>query len=447
MNRERYDRRNALILGAGRSGEAAARLLMARQGLASVVDEQWRADRLSTFGAEGISCLTAEREHLPDGAYDLVVVSPAIPDDHPWVLAARDRGLAVISELELASVYWQGEVIAVTGSKGKSSVIKCLTDTLVLAGRKAVTAGNYGTPLCERVLECPDAGAGVIAVTEVSSFQMELTRTFAPRLAGILNIQADHLDRHKTMETYARMKRKIFQAQVPGTSKAFLPAGMTPEGIPAGVEVERFGTDEGADWRYTKGSVTHGEASIAVTGVFDNPVMGAAAALISAMLSAEGLSPQEIAKGFASYQPLPHRFQTLGQVDGVTFIDDSKATSLSATRAALQMVGGRVRLIAGGRLKEQELGFVKDALSQYALKVYLIGEAQEALAQAWGDALPCERCGTMAVAVQKAFSEAKPGDTILLSPGAASFDQYPGMGARGDDFATQMAALSSQKSL
>lgn len=438
----RYDNRNALILGAGRSGLAAARLIQARGGRASVVDAAWKADAVAAFAHEGFSCLTADRDHLPDGAYDLVVVSPAIPLEHPWIVTARDRGLALISELELGSVYWRGESVAVTGSKGKSSVVKCLADTLIRAGRRAVTAGNYGTPLSARVLECRDGGEGAIAVVEVSSFQMEHTRTFAPRLAAILNLQADHLDRHGTMEAYAALKRRVFQAQRPGC-RAYLPWGLSPLGIPSGVPLERFGPEAWADWRFVPGAVLHGEASIAVTGVFDNPVLGSAAALICAMLTALGLTSAEIAAGLAAFEPLPHRMQRLGEVRGVAFVDDSKATSLTATQAALRVIGRNVRLIAGGRLKEDDLDFLDAELSSSARKAYLIGEAQDALFAAWRDILPCVRCGTLQDAVRAAFGEAGPGDTLLLSPGCASFDQFPGMAARGDAFRALFETLRS----
>lgn len=439
----RYDRRNTLILGAGRSGRAAANLILELRGRASVADEHWTPENLATLGSEGISCLRAQHDHLPDGNYDLVVTSPSIPMTHPWIEIARSRGLAIISELELASVYWRGETIAVTGSKGKSSVVKCLTDTLTRAGRRAVTAGNYGTPLSERLLECPDFGAGTIAVTEVSSFQLEHTRTFSPRIAAILNIQPDHLDRHGSMEVYQALKQKIFQAMTPAQGRAFLPWGLSPLGIPHGVSLLRFGTEPWVDWRYKAGVVTHDDITIPIEGVFHNPVLGNAAALIAGILFELGLTPEQIAAGFAAYEPLPHRFQKLGQLRGITFIDDSKATTLSATQAALKMVGGHVRLIAGGRLKEDDLDFLEEELECFAEKAYLIGEAQEALANAWADILPCERCGTLATAVARAFAEAAPGDTILLSPGAASFDQYACMSARGDDFAAQFNALAA----
>ena len=438
----RYDRRNALILGAGRSGRAAGRLILELQGRVTVADEAWTSEALASFGSEGMSCVRATREHLPDGNYDLVVVSPSIPLTHPWITKARARGLAIISELELGSVYWRGEIIAVTGSKGKSSVIKCLTDTLTLAGRRAVTAGNFGIPLCERLLECPDFGAGTIAVTEVSSFQLEHTRTFSPRLAAILNIQPDHLDRHGTMEAYLAAKRRIFQAVKPQVGRVFLPWGISPLGIPQGVPLLRFGPQPWVDWRFHKGVVTHGSLSIPVEGVFNNPILGDAASLIAGMLTELGLTPEQIAQGFATYQPLPHRFQCLGKLNGVSFIDDSKATSLTATQAALKMVGHDARLIAGGLLKEEDLDFLEEELAIHAVKAYLIGAAQESLEAAWRDILPCEKCGTLETAVRKAFAESLPGDTILLSPGAASFDQYAGMSARGEDFARCFRALA-----
>lgn len=437
----RYDNRNALILGAGRSGQAAARLIQARGGRASVVDAAWRPDVRSMLGHEGFSCLTADRDHLPDGAYDLVVASPSIPLTHPWILTARDRGLALISELELGSVYWRGESVAITGSKGKSSVVKCLTDTLTRAGRRAVTAGNYGTPLSARVLECPDGGADTLAVVEVSSFQMEHTRTFAPRLAAILNLQADHLDRHGSMEAYAALKRRLFQAQRPGC-RAYLPWGLSPLGVPAGVTLERFGPEAWVDWRYTPGAVLHSDAAIPIRGPFDNPVLGSAAALLCAMLTALGLPPEAIADGLAAYEPLPHRMQRLGETRGVAFIDDSKATSLAATQAALRMVGRNVRLIAGGQLKEDDLDFLAPELAAAARKAYLIGEAQAPLFDAWRPHLPCAQCGTLQDAVRAAFAEAEPGDTLLLSPGCASFDQFPGMAARGDAFRALFETLS-----
>ena len=418
---------SALILGAGRSGQAAARLLARLGAQPTLLDEQ-RGD---------------DGSRLPEGHYGLAVVSPAIPMAHPWIGDAKAKGIPLISELEFGARHWRGEAIALTGSKGKSSAVKCLADTLNLAGRPAVTAGNYGIPLCERVLDCPEDGRGIIAVVEVSSFQMEHTATFAPHLAALLNLQADHLDRHTSMEEYAALKYRLFQAQRPGRDMAFLPEGLPATAIPQGVAIQRFGMSAQADWRFEPGRLLGPAGVILLQGYFNNEVLGRAAALVAAMLSALGLSSSDIARGFAAFEPLPHRMQSLGEFQGRAFIDDSKATSLAATEAALRMAPAPVRLIAGGLLKETALDFPVPTLRQRAKGVYLIGKAQDALWQAWRTALPCARCGDMETAVQQAFADSAPGETILLSPGCASFDQYPGMGARGDHFRRCMEALAA----
>ena len=437
----KYCNRNTLVLGAGKSGEAAAKWVMETGGRASVVDEAWGQGRLAELGAQGIRCLRATREWLPDGAFDLVVASPSIAADHPWLAAARGRGLHVISELELGADAWRGDMVAVTGSKGKSSVVKALASTLRLAGREACEAGNYGVPLCARALERADRGAGAVAVVEASSFQLEQTRGFAPRLAAILNIQADHLDRHGSLEAYAAAKGRIFEGQRGPGCRAFLPPGVSAGAVPEGVAVERFGAEAGCAWRYEGGAVAHGGERIAVTGYFANAVLGPAAALVAAMAAGCGLTGEEIAAGFAAFEPLPHRMERVGTRGGVAYVDDSKGTSLAATQAALRIVGRGVRLIAGGRPKERDLAFLLPDLAACAAKVYLIGEAEGAFYEAWRGAVPCVRCGELARAFHAAAEEARPGETVLLSPGCASFDQFPNMAARGEMFKRLFAGL------
>lgn len=430
----RYANRNALILGAGKSGEAAANWVTATGGRAAVVDEAWQGARLAELGAQGIRCLRATRERLPDGAFDLVVTSPSIAAGHPWLETARARGLHVISELELGADAWRGDLIAVTGSKGKSSVVKAVASALRLAGREACEAGNYGTPLCARALERADRGAGATAVVEASSFQLEQTQGFAPRLAAILNIQADHLDRHGSLEAYAAAKGRIFEGQRGPACRAFLPPGLSAEAVPEGVAVERFGPEAACTWRYVDGAVLHGGARIPVTGYFANAVLGPAAALAAALLDGCGLTGEEIAAGFAAFEPLPHRMERVGTRGGVAYVDDSKGTSLAATQAALRIVGRGARLIAGGRLKERDLAFLLPDLAACAVKAYLIGEAEGPLYEAWHGTVPCVRCGELARAFHAAEREARPGETVLLSPGCASFDQFPNMAARGELF-------------
>ncbi len=408
-----------LILGAGRSGIAAAQLARAHGAIPTVIDLYPTDTARTTLEAAGISCLKIEPNAFPEGSFDGVITSPSIPLESHWIRHAQAQGLPILSELDFGARHWQGDAIAVTGSKGKSSVIKCLTDILNQAGRPAVTAGNYGIPLSQRVLEYPHAGKGIIAVTEVSSFQMEHTTFFAPSLAAILNIQADHLDRHHTIETYRALKFKLFQ-NIIDPSCAFITPGITQEATSQPV------------YSCTTGPLPH--VDDIPTGYFANPILAPAAAIICAMLTRLGIPQDIIIHGLRTFEPLPHRMQRIATINGITYIDDSKATTLAATHAALHMLTPPIRLIAGGLLKESDLTFLRPTLQSTVAKAYIIGSETRPFLEAWRDAVPLEDCGTMANAMHAIHRDASPGDTVLLSPGTASFDQYPGMAARGNDF-------------
>ena len=388
---------NALVLGNGRSGRAAAELLR-REGARVVVldgEDKW-----------------------PDGAWDLCVTSPGIPLDHQWQVAARAAGVKVISELQLGASRWKGRALAVTGSKGKSSVVKLIADTLNLAGVPAVPCGNYGTPLCEVVMRQGEgalptgdgAVAGgapspcLIAVVEVSSFQMETTDDFHPDAAAILNLQEDHLDRHGSVEAYHALKRKLLA----GAMKACIP-------------------DETAS-PLLRGSY------------FDNEVLRTNGLIAIALMRVAGLDDAQIAAGFRAFQPLPHRMQRVAEIGGVRYVDDSKATSLAALAAGVEMCGGPVRLIAGGLAKGDNPKTVIPRLRSTVKKVYLIGRCADQFLSAWREAVPCEACGTLDRAVAAARRDAVAGETVLLSPGAASFDQFDSYGVRGDAFASFVCA-------
>ena len=381
---------NALVLGNGRSGRAAAELLRREGHVVVVLDgnDAW-----------------------PDGAWDLCVTSPGIPLDHPWQVAARAQGVKVISELQLGASRWKGHALAVTGSKGKSSVVKLIADTLNLVGVPAVPCGNYGTPLCE-VVNARDVGeaasvSGVWAVVEVSSFQMETTDDFHPDAAALLNLQEDHLDRHGSVEAYHALKRKLLA----GARRAFA-----------------CGSDDLTNLSLMKGSY------------FDNDVLRANGLLAIALLRVAGLDDTQIAAGFRAFEPLPHRMQVVAEMDGVRYVDDSKATSLAALAAGVAMCGGPVRLIAGGLAKGDNPKNVIPRLRSDVKKVYLIGRCADQFSAAWREAVSCEICGTLDRAVAAARRDAVAGETVLLSPGAASFDQFDSYGVRGDAFASFVCA-------
>jgi UDP-N-acetylmuramoylalanine--D-glutamate ligase len=285
------------------------------------------------------------------------------------------------------------------------------------------------------------------AVVEISSFQLEQVETFRPDVAVLLNLQADHLDRHHTMEAYTRTKLRLFARQGHGDI-ALLPAGQAALAatLPGGVSAQTFGAGAG-DWCYTPGRIAgpSGAARIevALTGTwYDNPVLGEAAAALAGALHACGLDPAQIEAGFTAFRPLPHRMQRVGRHRGVVYIDDSKATSLSALGAALRMTREPIRLIAGGRLKETDLESIKELLTKRVKKVYLIGESTRPLLEAWNPVVPCTACGDLDHAVAMAAGEAEPGDAVILSPGCASFDQFEGYRQRGECFTRLVQALS-----
>ncbi len=442
----KYDQVSALVLGAGLSGEAAALLLLARGGRVRVIDEGEEiqlaaaAVRMRQAGA-----VVVFGGGFPQESFDVCVVSPAFAMSHPWVTECRRRGFPMISELELGSRYWLGKILAVTGSKGKSSLVKFCADTLECAGLPASPAGNYGIPLCRLALEKPDLAW---AVTEVSSFQMEHTTTFSPDIAILLNLQADHFDRHADMAEYKALKLNLFSAMRPG-AVALLPSGLGDDGkVPEGIERLRFGADAGCDWAYVNhavmGLLNGHVCKVEMKGSwFDNEILGLAAAAGVAALRYAGLDVLQIENGLSDFQPLPHRVQRIGvSKQGVCYVDDSKATSLAATAAALRMVQKPVRLIAGGLLKEKDLENIKELLTQTTQKVYLIGRCAEQMFQAWAKSVPCEVCGTLERAVLLSVREARAGETVLLSPGTASFDQFTSYRERGERFTAQVRAVA-----
>jgi len=434
-----YDNKNILILGGGISGVAAALLLLSKGSKVTLADcnsNTGLSDALMPVAAAGGKLYLGHAE-LPDEYFDLCVASPVFAPDHDWITACRARGLKIISELELGAAYWENGIIAITGSKGKSSVVKLCADTMNIAGIPASPAGNYGVPLSKLALEKPDL---MWAVTEVSSFQMENTCDMKPDLSILLNLQPDHLNRHGTMALYESLKLKMFSAMSAG-SPALLPENFDDSTLqPENLNVIRFGKKPDSQWCWQngliKGSFKGDEVYININGSwFDNEIFGIAASAASAALVFAGLSAAQIETGFQKFVPLEHRMESfLCSRKGVNFINDSKATTLSAMVAALKMVKTPVMLIAGGLLKENLSENIKELLTHGTKKVYLIGDCCEQMFKAWSGTVLCVECGTLEEAVSVAVREAEPGETVMLSPGTASFDQFKNYCERGERF-------------
>ena len=327
-------------------------------------------------------------------------------------LVIASPGVRVMSELEYGCRELKKlgvKMLAVTGSKGKSSVVKLVSDALNLAGLHATPCGNYGLPVSELANQLSASNfqhsTPAWAVVEVSSFMMETTNlppgTF--EAAAILNLQEDHLDRHGSVEVYHALKRRLI---------GFAKVGFAP-----------------GDARCDTAAVPKG-------CYFDNDVLRVNGAYAVALMRTAGLDDDTIERAFREFEPLPHRFQTVAELDGVRYVDDSKATSIAALVAGVEMSGGNTRLIAGGLPKGDDPKIALPILTERVKKVYLIGQSAELFCSAWKDDVDCEVCETLDRAVETARREAEKGDTVLLSPGTASFDQFQSFGERGDVFAS-----------
>ncbi len=440
---------HALVCGLGSSGEAAA-LLLRSEGTEVVAIDRGDAPalqaRAAALTAAGV-CVQLGAAEIPADAFDVAVISPSIALNSPWALALKQRGIPLLAELELGWSRHRGKTIAVTGSNGKSTCVKWLAESLQAAGLRAAPAGNYGPPVARIVREQPDLDWLVL---EVSTFQLETCQEFRPDIGILLNIFPNHLDRHGDMATYAALKASLFSNMVPDAVCLVPPTLLESVRRRSGGRGRwvTFGLDATCDWYFRDGKIFHHDLGIAdLRGTrFDNEILGQAGAAVVAALTAAGPGPAAAIQAARAFQPLPHRMQPVAEIGGVRFVNDSKATNLTALAAAVTMTSGRVRLIAGGLLKEKDLGTVKDLLAKKVEAVYLIGRAAPDMAEAWSGAVPCRMCGTLAAAVEQAAAEARAGETVLLSPACASFDQFKSFEERGDLFAELVVALEKMES-
>ncbi len=428
---------NALVLGLGASGVAAARLLRRQKAAvtaADAADNPVLRQTAAALRAEGCA-VSVGAAGLPPGVFDLCVVSPGLPADSPWLRAAAARGIPVVSELAFGWRHLRARVLAITGSNGKSTLVKLCAEALARAGRRACPAGNYGRPACQVVL---DGAEYDWVVLEVSSFQLEFPGEIRPDVAVLLNVLPNHLDRHGGMATYRNLKFRLFAALGAGNVGIMEPALLRRFDPPASAaQWLTFGRAPPADFIYRPGRVTGpgGAAVINLSGtVFDNPVLGAAAAAAAAAMQACGIAAPCLEAAAREFVALPHRMEAVGCAGGVRFINDSKATNMAAMCAALRALPGPLRLIAGGTGKGEPFGPAAALLRGKAAAVYLIGQSAPAMAEAWRGAVDCRICGTLDAACAAAWDDAGPGDTILLSPGCASFDQFRNFEERGQRF-------------
>jgi UDP-N-acetylmuramoylalanine--D-glutamate ligase len=425
-----------VVVGLARSGVAAA-LALRELGAdvtgvdAGVVDPQ-AAGRLRAAGVE-VQEHTQGVDRLAHA--HTVVKSPGVPREAAVVAAARERGLTVIGELELAWRLIPNEFIAVTGTNGKTTTTELLGHLHREAGLAVAVAGNVGTALAS----LPGTIApGATVVAETSSFQLEDTLAFSPEAAVLLNVAQDHLDRHGTMADYVAAKLRVFAGQG-NDDVAVIPDDLAIGDIGGCARRITFGRGPAAELADRAGQLWWADQpllrvdEIRLRGPHNrlNAMAAAAVAL------ARGIEPDAVRSALRSFAGVPHRLEEVAERDGVLFVNDSKATNVASTIVALQSFDAPVHLILGGQGKGADFGVLREPVAARAAAVYVIGEDAETIAAALAGLPPgiaVHRSGDLDHAVAAAAAAAKPGEVVLLSPACASFDQFADFEARGDRF-------------
>ncbi len=433
-----------VVLGMGRSGQAAAEWLLSRKAEVTVFDESKSAvtqELARRWAARGARAVTGV-ERLPDTRFDRAILSPGIDPKRPVVVQLRSARVPMFGELELGARACLCPILAVTGTNGKSTTTELIAAVLRAAGKKAVACGNLGQPLCE---VAPISGELDYAVAEVSSFQLETIETFRPRIAVHLNLTPDHLDRYPGMKEYAAAKNRIFENQT-AEDVAVIQKGLTLPPIKAR-RVTFSATDGSADYTLRDGWLCAGAEKVLRQNETRLAGPHNAENLLAtlAVADAEKISREAVKRACVAYRPLPHRCEVVAVRHGVTWVNDSKATNLDAMERAVLGMGAPVILIAGGKDKGFDFAPSLSALRGRVRAALLIGETAEKIEQAWRDAVPCRRVGTLDEAVKRAAALANPGETVLLSPGCSSYDQFKNFEERGETYRQGVKALPQEE--
>ena len=440
--------RRVVVLGAARSGIAAAELLVRRGANVTLSESRPAFDGMETLERSGVQLeLGGHREDTLTSA-DLIVASPGVPLEQPAFDAARARGVEIIGELELASRWVAGRLIAVTGTKGKSTTTTLIGRMLSADGKRVLVGGNIGVPLSAQVeSSTPDT----VHVVETSSFQLETTSTFRPWIALWLNFAADHLDRHPDIESYAAAKAQIFANQhaddwavVNGDDDVVMArsAAIAARRIlfsPSGRATEGFLVD--GDW-IVRRTVTSTEPLVRRSAVelqgrhmLDNVLAAVSVSWLA------GVSSRAMTEALHGFTGLEHVMEPAGEIGGVRFVNDSKATNVEAARRSIESFPAGVVALIGGRFKGGNLRELIEPLRLRGRAVVAIGEAAPLVRDALAETVPVVVAGSMREAVETAFDRASPDGIVLLAPACASFDWFRDYAERGQVFKDEVARL------
>ncbi len=444
-----------LVVGLGKSGVAAAFFLEEKGARVTVSDaktEDQLRELIPALLDRGIVVEAGRHGERTFRDQDLIVVSPGVPYDEPHLQQARALGVPVIGEVELAARFLKGHIVAITGSNGKTTTTTLAGEILAKSGLKTQVGGNIGKPVIEMVAGSTPETWNVL---EISSFQLETIETFHPKIAVILNITPDHLDRHRTFEGYVSAKARVFENQT-GADFAVLnmdDATCVSLAQRVAAQVRGFSRRDAVEsGAYIKdGRIFYRDARehevMPLSGI---PLKGAhnqenvLAAVCIGMLA--GAKPQQIASAVRDFRAVEHRLEFVAAINGVDYYNDSKATNVDATIKALESFAGGIHLLLGGKDKGSDYSVLNPLLKQRVKRVYTIGAAAAKIEAQTAGAAPTVHAETLETAVRKASEAAQPGDVVLLAPACASFDQFSSYEHRGRVFKELVAALAARRS-
>ena len=437
-----FNNKRVLVVGLGRSGVASALFLKAHGARVSVSDaksEDQLREEIPRLLDQGIAVETGGHGERTFHNQDLIVVSPGVPTDAEPLNQARALGQAVIGEIELAAAFLQGQIVAITGSNGKTTTTTLTGEILAASGIQTLVGGNIGTPAISLVEQ---SSPETTTVLEVSSFQLETIREFRPKVAVVLNVTPDHLDRHRTFAAYVDAKARIFENQQKDDFAVLNADDPTCVELAARTNGQVFWfsrhreVERGAYVRGNEILFQRDGSTLAVMPVSEIPLKGAhtlqnvLAAVGCALLL--GCDAAAIREAVQNFKAVEHRLEHVATIRGVEYYNDSKATNVDATIKALESFSSGIHLILGGKDKGSDYSVLNDLLRQRVKRVYTIGAAAEKIQSQIAAEIVSSR--TLDNAVKQASTSAEPGDVVLLAPACASFDQFQNYEHRGRVF-------------
>ncbi len=446
--------KRVLVVGLGKSGVASALFLKARGARVTVSDTKspdQLGEEIPILLDHGITVETGGHGERTFRGQDLIVVSPGVPVDAPPLVQARASGEPVIGEIELAAQNLTGPIVAITGSNGKTTTTTLAGEILAAGGLSVAVGGNIGTPAISLIAA---ATKETVFVLEISSFQLETIQTFRPKVAVVLNITPDHLDRHRTFQTYIDAKARIFENQQPDDFAVLNEDDPTCRTLRDRTRAQVFWfsrkqeVQNGAFVRDGKILFRDATGQREVMLVSEIPLKGAHnVENVLAGVCAGGLmgcEPAKIREAIKNFKAVEHRLEYVATIKGVEYFNDSKATNVDATIKALESFPKNIHLILGGKDKGSDYTVLNDLLRERVKRVYTIGAAAEKIESHIKGAAEIVHAETLENAIRRAAAVAQPGDIVLLAPACASFDQFQSYNHRGRVFKEIVQAIQTQ---